>query len=179
MASPTPRASITCCHVTPSHFCFFVTTFSHLCTPLCLYYTSVWSFTCPVCHHSLLTLSSQSVTRSPTQTRRLYFPILSVRLRPPFLSLPPAFAHTSVPFFFLIIGRSLFCLAQIVYVRCVLTTGNLRFWLKPVWCASFKVFEVAYRVGPRTVCTSFGNEGKRTARVRLPEPISSNFDSLL
>jgi len=101
MASPTPRASITCCHVTPSHFCFFVTTFSHLCTPLCLYYTSVWSFTCPVCHHSLLTLSSQSVTRSPTQTRRLYFPILSVRLRPPFLSLPPAFAHTSVPFFFL------------------------------------------------------------------------------
>ena len=114
-----PRASINCCHVTPSHFCFLC---NHVLTPV---HPSVFIlYKCMVLHLSCL--SSQFA----------YFVIaishLFTYLNMPTVFphvLPSAFADTSVPFF--IIGRSLFCFAQIVYVRCVLTTGNLRFGWNP------------------------------------------------
>ena len=129
-----PRASITCCHVTPSHFVLFrVTAFSHF-VHLPVFILSNCMVLCLSCLLSqFLTLSSQSVTRSPTSNMPTVVFIflaclLSVHLRALLpLSVPPALAHHFFRLF--IVDSSLFCYAQTVYVWCV-DTRKPAFWLE-------------------------------------------------
>src|SRR5216683_4175855 len=124
-----PRASITCCHVTPSHFVLFrVTAFSHF-VHLPVFILSNCMFLCLSCLLSqFLTLLSQSVTRSPTSNMPtvvfIFLACLFTCVPSPLFRFLPLSHITSFVFLLLILRCSA------MHKQCmydVLTPGNLRF----------------------------------------------------
>lgn len=162
MASPYPRASNPCCHVTPSHFSFLFC--NHVLTPVhpsvsILYKCMVLRLSCLITI-SLLCHRNQSPVHLPS----------SVRQRASSL---PSLPLTHIPLFSLFIGRMLFCFAQIVYVRCVLTIGNLLFgWTCLVRSVIInnQTFKVRVTYLFRTCQKEISVENRH---VRLPGPINA------
>jgi hypothetical protein len=141
-------------------FCSHVLTPAH---PLFLYYTTVWSFSYPVCHHNFPCHCNQSpVHLSPH--------LLSASVLPPF---PPfALTHTFVLPFYLLLVRCSSALHKLCMYDVCLTTGNLLFWLDP-FSGCHSKFELR---------TSFGLD--KPLRTAVFGPINAcsrvlKFDSLL
>ena len=117
-------------HLLPCYTIAFLFLCNHvltLCTPsvFILYKCMVLHLSCLSSQFAYFVIAISHLFTYPNTPTVFPHLCLSACVLPSFPSLP--LSHIPPFPFFLLIGRSLFCLAQIVYVRCVLTTGNLRF----------------------------------------------------
>ena len=135
MASPTPRASITCCHVSLSHF--FLLLCNHVLTPV---HPSVFIlYNCMVLRLScLLSQSPHHRNQSP-----VHLPKHAGCISPACLSvcaLPPSRFRTYLRSLFFFLNYWSFVVLVCTNSVCTMRVDNWKpaFWLEPVWCEVLK-----------------------------------------